>query len=363
MLAAAVFVDLRAAAFFGAVFAGGSSWAVFALAAASSGAAALVAAFLGLAARLAGAFAAADLAGDLRAAGFLAPPVAPDSVAATLVSAAPSPDASFLAEVRETVRLGLLAVAVFADLRGVAFFAAGLGGASSCGVSTLAVASSGAGLAAAFFGFAVRLVLAEAFAVADLADDLRGVGFFTDSVTPEPAAALGGPALSSSVASFLAAVREAVLFDLLAGTVFDDLREVAFFAAVFAGASSWAAFTSAAASSGAGLAAAFLGLAVRLDLAGAFAAADLADDLRGAAFLAASVVPGSAAATLVPLSSVLLEAALAADFLVVSFFAEVFRAVEAAFLALVADLEELRFFVVASDFDLRVDCAEEPSGS
>ena len=113
-------------------------------------------------------------------------------------------------------------------------------------------------------------------------------------------------------------------------------------------------------SAGAGSAAASFGLAVRLVLVGAFPAPALVDDLRAAGFLAVAAVPGSAAETVVPLLSVLLEVALVADFLVGAFFAGVFRVVEAAFLVLAADSDALGLFSLRG-FDFGFACAEESS--
>ena len=133
-----------------------------------------------------------------------------------------------------------------------------------------------------------------------------------------------------------------------------------FFAADFVGAFSGAESALAAASSGAALAAAFFGLAVRLALAGAFAALALAVDLREAGFLAALVASESATEVPVPL---LVAAVLAAASFVEAFFAEVFREVEAAFFALLADLEGLRFPGVLRGFGSGFDCAVASSDS
>ena len=147
----------------------------------------------------------------------------------------------------------------------------------------------------------------------------------------------GGAVLVSGSSFFLEA-REAVFFGLLAAAFRADLRAAGFF---FAAAGSGGDSAPGAASSGASCAAAFFRTAFRLALAGA---ARL--DFTASFGLADSLATGEAEL------SALLVVVLEADFFAGAFFAEVFLAVEAAFFALAAAPEALRFVVPARVFGL-----------
>ena len=155
-------------------------------------------------------------------------------------------------------------------------------------------------------------------------------------VPSEPAADSSEPVVLGSGSSFFLEARATVFFDLLAAAFRADLRAAGFsFAAAFAGAVSGGDSTMGAVSS----AAAFFGVAFRRDLAGA-ARLDFA----------ASFGFADCSATGTAELSGSLAVVLAADFRAEAFFAEAFRAVEAAFFALAATLEALRFVVAVRFF-------------